>query len=85
MHRALETNDILHHIFWALGHFPGDKGYLEARDPGVISTLACAVRVCKAWSDPALARLWARMNSLLPLLRILPNFGTRIEFRTTCI
>lgn len=35
------------------------------------STNAALTRVCRAWSDLALDRLWSSLPSLLPLLRVL--------------
>lgn len=37
------------------------------------SSLCQIARCCKAWSDPALDRLWARLDSVTPLLRLLPE------------
>ncbi|KAH9893394.1 hypothetical protein C8Q73DRAFT_531453 [Cubamyces lactineus] len=63
MHRALLIDEILQLIFDHCASLPIN----ESR-----RTLYQLARCCKAWKDPALDRLWARIDSSAPLLSLLP-------------
>ncbi|KAF5387314.1 hypothetical protein D9757_005710 [Collybiopsis confluens] len=40
------------------------------------ATLSRIARTCQAWKEPALDRVWARLDSFLPLLRLIPGLFT---------
>jgi len=62
MHRALAISELLSHIL-------GDL-YNGSRES--IQDMASASRVCKVFRDAALDFLWRHIDSLFPLLRLLP-------------
>ncbi|KAH9948974.1 hypothetical protein B0H21DRAFT_197184 [Amylocystis lapponica] len=64
MHRALESFDILSQVFQ---HVPSDSSQPFDRRQLNRHTLAQAVRVCKAFSDPALSVLWRHLPIPRPL------------------
>lgn len=66
MHRALAITELLTHI---LREVYNDKG-LNLRQG--IKDIARVSQVCKTFQDPALDFLWRNIDSLLPLLRLLP-------------
>ncbi|KAI0664293.1 hypothetical protein C8Q70DRAFT_946738 [Cubamyces menziesii] len=63
MHRALLIDEVLQLIFDHCASLP----FTESR-----RTFCQLARCCKAWKEPALDRLWARIDSPAPLLRLLP-------------
>ncbi|KAI0657706.1 hypothetical protein C8Q70DRAFT_260324 [Cubamyces menziesii] len=72
--RALQCQDILNMIFsllsprWGPRH---DKDlYKECLER--CRTLACCARVCTSFLDPALDVLWRALNSIHPILQLLP-------------
>lgn len=65
MHSVLLIDEILEYIL----EFCSDWSQEEYRQ-----TLACIARCCKAWRDPALDRLWYRLDGVMPLVRLLPGF-----------
>ncbi|OSD05258.1 hypothetical protein PYCCODRAFT_1220267 [Trametes coccinea BRFM310] len=85
-HSALSKADILYEIFGYFGYarFHGidAETHIVARhvrsedhqiDIKRTRTLARAARVCKAFSEPALATLWRQLPELLPVFRLLPS------------
>ncbi|KAG1768046.1 hypothetical protein EV702DRAFT_1145493 [Suillus placidus] len=66
MHRALAITELLTHI---LRQVYNDEG-LNLRQG--IKDIARVSQVCKTFRDPALDFLWRDIDSLLPLLRLLP-------------
>jgi hypothetical protein len=66
MHRALAITELLTHI---LREVYNDEG-LNLRQG--IKDIARVSQVCKTFQDPALDFLWRHIDSLLPLLRLLP-------------
>jgi hypothetical protein len=66
MHRALAITELLIHI---LREVYNDEGLNLRRG---IKDIASASQVCKTFRDPALDFLWRNIDSLLPLLRLLP-------------
>ncbi len=64
MHAALLIDEILQLVF----NFCADLPKIELK-----WTFAQLARCCKAWKDPALDRLWARMMGVEPLLALLPK------------
>ncbi|KIK36329.1 hypothetical protein CY34DRAFT_528178 [Suillus luteus UH-Slu-Lm8-n1] len=66
MHRALAITELLTHI---LREVYNDEG-LNLRQG--IKDIARVSQVCKTFRDPALDFLWRNIDSLLPLLRLLP-------------
>lgn len=60
--------------------------YLHDEQDGLTSkqNLLWAGLTCKAFLEPALDRLWSSLDSLFPLLKILPSFvqsdGTYVSF-----
>ncbi|OAX38495.1 hypothetical protein K503DRAFT_158681 [Rhizopogon vinicolor AM-OR11-026] len=62
MHRALAISELLTHIL----------GDLYNGDRDGIKDIARASRVCKSFRDPALDFLWRNVDSIFPLLRLLP-------------
>ncbi len=83
--RILTHPDILDEVFshltpgWAEGDveipywMPSDRKLLR-------STLASSALVCRVFSKKALDCLWRVLDSILPLLRILPSTGSRSAF-----
>lgn len=61
MHQALFIDEIVRDIFGfsVVGGHAGD--------------LCQLVRCCKAWKDPALDRIWGRLSSAAPLIRLIPG------------
>lgn len=72
MHSALLIDEILQEIIEACSAWSGQ----ECR-----SSLCQIARCCKAWSDPALDRLWARLDGVTPLLRLLPEVSDQFHLR----
>ncbi|KAI0730738.1 hypothetical protein C8Q76DRAFT_613165 [Earliella scabrosa] len=68
MHAALLIDEILQLVFDFCADLPKTK-------PGW--TFAQLARCCKAWKDPALDRLWARLDGMEPLLALLPKNSER--------
>ncbi|KAG2338810.1 hypothetical protein BDR05DRAFT_675187 [Suillus weaverae] len=66
MHRAFAITELLTHI---LREVYNDEG-LNLRQG--IKDIARVSQVCKTFRDPALDFLWRNIDSLLPLLRLLP-------------
>lgn len=69
---ALVDQDLLALIFSSL--LPDDPTTLPREE--VVARrkhLRDAALVCKAFKDPALDRLWTYLDSLLPLIKLLPN------------
>ena len=77
MHQALQKVDILHEIF----------GHLTWQDPtntehelshrqhsAVPSTLLSCALTCQAFREPALDKLWWRLDSIRFLFQLLPSF-----------
>ncbi|KAG1758305.1 hypothetical protein EDD22DRAFT_998788 [Suillus occidentalis] len=67
MHRALAITELLTHI---LREVYNDEG-LNLRQG--IKDIARVSQVCKTFRDPALDFLWRNIDTLLPLLRLLPH------------
>ncbi|KAG2358612.1 hypothetical protein BDR07DRAFT_1379257 [Suillus spraguei] len=67
MHRALAITELLSHIFCEVCN--DDEGLNLCRG---IKDMARVSQVCKTFRDPALDFLWRNLDSLLPLLRLLP-------------
>lgn len=65
MHSVLLIDEILEYILEFCSDWPQEE-YRQ--------TLACIARCCKAWRDPALDRLWYRLDGVMPLVRLLPGF-----------
>lgn len=86
-HVALETYDILQHIFEQLSlpldvspmeSFGTCYAYLGDRRYS-LQTFARFARVCKFWSDPALRILWKQLSSIRPLLRLVVDDPTSLS------
>ncbi|KZT07282.1 uncharacterized protein LAESUDRAFT_758689 [Laetiporus sulphureus 93-53] len=74
MHAALCIDEIFEIVLEACSHWT-EKEYCW--------TLAQLARCCRLWYDPAEDRLWCRLDSLRPLLSLLPGFGVKngvVEF-----
>ncbi|RPD58015.1 hypothetical protein L226DRAFT_573342 [Lentinus tigrinus ALCF2SS1-7] len=72
VHSVLFNHDLLHGIFSFLHHPPTPPGHADEDKPGVEeATLARAARVCKTFTDPALAALWDSLPTFLPLWLLL--------------
>ncbi|KAG2092637.1 uncharacterized protein F5147DRAFT_840590 [Suillus discolor] len=67
MHRALAITELLTHILRDV--YNDDEGLNLRRG---IKDMARISQVCKTFRDPALDFLWKNLDSLLPLLRLLP-------------
>lgn len=67
MHRALAITELLSHILREV--YNDDEGLNLCRG---IKDMARVSQVCKTFRDPALDFLWRNLDSLLPLLRLLP-------------
>lgn len=67
MHRALAITELLTHILRDV--YNDDEGLNLRRG---IKDMARISQVCKTFRDPALDFLWRNLDSLLPLLRLLP-------------
>lgn len=67
MHRALAITELLTHILRDV--YNDDEGLNLRRG---IKDMARISQVCKIFRDPALDFLWKNLDSLLPLLRLLP-------------
>ncbi|KAG1854489.1 hypothetical protein DFJ58DRAFT_914054 [Suillus subalutaceus] len=67
MHRALAITELLIHILCEV--YNDDEGLNLRRG---IKDMARVSQVCKTFRDPALDFLWRNLDSLLPLLRLLP-------------
>ncbi|KAI0738523.1 hypothetical protein C8Q80DRAFT_1205911 [Daedaleopsis nitida] len=63
MHAALLIDEVLQLVFDFCEHS-------ETEPQWMFTQLA---RCCRAWKDPALDRLWARLNGVEPLLALLPK------------
>lgn len=65
MHRALSVNEILREIFQHVCplHMLGASR----------STLACAARTCRIFTEPALDVLWQIIPDFMPLFLLLPS------------
>ncbi|KAI9062624.1 hypothetical protein FKP32DRAFT_1677147 [Trametes sanguinea] len=85
-HSALSKADILYEIFgyfnYACYHGVDPETHIVARHVRSVDhkadihrtrALARFARVCKAFSEPALAMLWRQLPELLPLFRLLPS------------
>ncbi|KAG1730389.1 uncharacterized protein EDB91DRAFT_785859 [Suillus paluster] len=66
MHRALAIIELLTHILREVYNDEGPNLRQGVKDIARVS------QVCKTFRDPALDFLWRNINSLLPLLRLLP-------------
>ncbi|RPD59033.1 hypothetical protein L226DRAFT_614193 [Lentinus tigrinus ALCF2SS1-7] len=66
MHAALLVDEILQLVFGFLSNVPGPAN--ESR-----WTYAQLARCCRAWSNPALDRLWAHLDGMEPVLTVLRN------------
>ncbi|KIJ63133.1 hypothetical protein HYDPIDRAFT_41394 [Hydnomerulius pinastri MD-312] len=66
MHRALQISEIQKMICYHLA--PGDDQSEAHR-----RILYALARTSRAWAEPALDQLWARLNSIEPLLKCLPK------------
>lgn len=71
MHRALSLPDILHivcdHLIWSADGFPSQE---SQRDMLMLAL------TCKAFLPISLDTLWSHMRSLVPLMKLLPTFGS---------
>jgi len=68
MHRAFAISELLTHIL-------GDVYNVNDKGPNLregVKDIARVSRVCKTFRDPALDLLWRNIDSLLPLLGLLP-------------
>ncbi|KAH8102468.1 hypothetical protein BXZ70DRAFT_1006388 [Cristinia sonorae] len=76
MHHALLIHEILEIIlqYFTLQDEDFKERYKYWRLRLYRRTLAYLARTCKALSDPALDVLWARQSSLMPVLKLLPQF-----------
>lgn len=63
MHQALFIDEILEVIL----EFCAEWGWHDYR-----WTLYQLSQCCMAWKDPALDRLWSRLDGIRPLVRLLP-------------
>lgn len=76
MHRCLLLSDILYPIIQFIQQ---DDELLEDGtcndDPSPLGkqTLASLARTCRAFTSPALDMLWTRLDSLDPLIKLLPS------------
>lgn len=68
MHRALAITELLTHILCEV--YNDDEGLSLRRG---IKDMARVSQVCKTFQEPALDFLWRNLDSLLPLLRLLPH------------
>lgn len=68
-HRALQTNDIVLHIFQCLSPPQDDEP-----DRSNQRALARSARVCKSFSNAALNVLWEKMDSMVPSLCLFAAF-----------
>lgn len=64
MHPVLLIDEILEHILEQCSDW-SEKDYRR--------TLSQVARCCRAWQDPALDRLWSRLDGIMPLVRLLPG------------
>jgi len=78
MHRALLMPEIVRLIFTFVRGFdeaPTNENFLSQpmaqTTPGK-STLASLARTCRAWHDPAIDELWMHLDTLDPLIKLLP-------------
>lgn len=73
-HAVLRNQELLTNIF---RHLPWDPHALpkNALREGRIELRNLAL-TCKAFKDPALNLLWMYLESLLPLVKVLPNLHT---------
>jgi hypothetical protein len=67
MHRALAITELLSHILREVCN--DDEGLNLCRG---IKDMARVSQLCKTFRDPALDFLWRNLDSLLPLLQLLP-------------
>ena len=76
MHVALQMRDILHEIFEYLNPLPHSH-YHEGCEYGLrvrsLKALHASALVCKAFSEPALKRLWMHVSKFDALLGLLPS------------
>ena len=51
-----------------------------------LSTLCKVARSCKAWKEPALDRLWQRLDSVEPLLPLFESYtAAEVSITTSCL
>ncbi|KAF8546966.1 hypothetical protein OG21DRAFT_1450750 [Imleria badia] len=77
MHRALELQEILSHIF--LSYYPPVLS--PDLHKKVVSDLAGFARTCHAFKEPALDVLWRVLIDMSPLARCLPEASRRVSPR----
>ncbi|KAG2004839.1 hypothetical protein CC2G_003349 [Coprinopsis cinerea AmutBmut pab1-1] len=73
MHPALESPDIQHEIFWHL-RFQEEIRFDDRERKLRKQTLRDAALTSRAWMNEALAALWWRIEDVLCLFKLLPNF-----------
>ena len=77
MHPALQKLDILHEIF---GHLTWrdpthtEDEFHSQQLPNVPSTLLSCALTCQSFREPALDKLWWRIDSITFLFKLLPSF-----------
>lgn len=82
MHVALQNGDILDEILehlipssgYSAGHYCDCKSNEEAQ-----KTLHSAALTCKAFSEPALQRMWTHISTLDCLLALLPSSAKLVK------
>ena len=80
VHQVLFTQELLEAIFNQLStgmQHPDDSPEDVLERAELRRTLACAARVCQVFREPALNVLWCALDSIVPLLRIIPSFQER--------
>ncbi len=76
MHQVLFTQELLEAIFGQLATgmiHPDDTPEDVKWRAEVRCTLARAARVCHTFCEPALDVLWCALDSIVPLLRLIPG------------
>ena len=74
MHSALLIDEVLEDILEQCADWSGTDYRW---------TLCQLARSCKAWKDPALDRLWKRLDGVEPLARLAPRDGCEVSTTPT--
>lgn len=70
---VLDSPELLGRIFASFNPGPDQQLYHVPSQP-FLQHLLWAALTCKTFLEPALDVLWRTMNSLIPLLKLLPSF-----------
>lgn len=68
MHVALRIDEILQMILERCSDWSQQEYWWS---------LCQVARCCQAWKDPALDRLWYRLDSIKPLVQLVPEYSIR--------